>query len=109
MTGGAKCIIGGKTYVGRNIQVVGDKVIVDGVEQEGSLVGPINVIVHGDVDQLTTGSGDVDCDNVNQLTTSSGDVGCDNVTGNIHTSSGDVHCGAVGGNINTMSGDIKHR
>lgn len=100
--------VDGRDFVGRRISIVGNKVVIDGVEQEGTLVGPVAVTVHGDVERLETVSGDVEvggaCGPVNTV---SGNVRCGDVTGDIGTVSGDVTCSKVGGSVNSMSGDIR--
>lgn len=100
--------IDGKSFRGRHVEIIDDLVIVNGVKQEGSLVGQISVTVHGDVEQLTTASGDVtvtgDCRGV---TTTSGDVHCGDVAGEVRTVSGDVTCKQVMGNVRTVSGDVR--
>lgn len=100
--------IDGKSFRGRHVEIIDDLVIVNGVTQEGSLVGPISVTVHGDVEHLTTASGDVtvtgDCHDV---TTTSGDVRCGDVAGEVRTVSGDVTCKQISGNVRTVSGDVR--
>ncbi len=100
--------IDGRDLVGRSIVINGDKVTVDGVEEPGSLVGPIYITVTGDVAYLDATSGNVEvtgaCDSI---ATMSGNVHCGNVTGNVDTMSGSVTCGAVGGDISTLSGSIR--
>lgn len=49
-----------------------------------------DVVVHGDCQNIKTGSGDVQCENAM----------------NVFTGSGDVHCGDVGGMVSTGSGDV---
>jgi hypothetical protein len=100
--------INGKSFEGRNVIVTNNKVIIDGVD-----VTPesktINITVDANIDKL-----DVDvCDkvivngNVNELATASGDVDCKDVTGSVRTVSGDIECGNVGGDVSTTSGDVK--
>ena len=122
--------INGKTYRGNSVQVIGNKVIIDGVEatehkdekkinihvdgniEELSVDHAQKIMVHGDVKHLQTSSGDVDVDgNVGGgIQASSGDVEVSgDVGGSIQTSSGDVKCGTVGGDVRTMSGDIKYK
>ena len=101
--------INGVEYRGGNISISGDKVIIDGVVQDGTqLIGPIEVNVFGNIEKLVTSSGDVKVDGgIGNIMTSSGDVEISgNVSGNVQTSSGDVRCGSIGGNVNTVSGDI---
>jgi len=101
-------IINGQKITGKNISVVGNKVIVDGQD-----ITPdsktINISVQGNVTELKV---DV-CDKIEitgdvySVKTQSGDVYVTgHVTGHIQTMSGDVKCGDVKGNISTMSGDI---
>ena len=106
----ATVTIDGKSFSGNNIQIKGNKVIVDGQSQDGELIGNISVEINGNVDSLTTGSGDVVVHgDANSIKTGSGDVNIDrNVAGNVSTGSGDVDCGTINGNISTGSGNIIH-
>lgn len=106
-TGGSSVTIDGRTFTGRNISINGDKVVVDGVEQSGSLVGPVSVTVNGDADSIETGSGTVTITgSAGRVETMSGDVHCGAVSGDVETMSGDVTCGPITGSVKTMSGDI---
>ena len=109
MSGSGRVVIDGKEFKGSNIRISNNKVTVDGVAQGGELVGDINVTVHGNVNILENGSGNVKAENVGEISTGSGDVECAAVSGSIRTGSGDVECGAVGGSIRTGSGDVSHR
>jgi hypothetical protein len=53
------------------------------------------ITVNGDVENLSTMSGDVDVTG--------------NVNGSLSTMSGNVDCGDIGGTVSTMSGNIKHK
>ena len=102
-----------KTYRGRNIQISGNRVIIDGKEVKDEDQKIINITVEGDLEKLNVESAEtvIVKGNVNgDAKTMSGDleVGGD-VTGNVKTMSGDVRCGNIGGKVKTMSGDIKHR
>ncbi len=109
-TGGSTVTIDGRTFSGSSISIVNDRVIVDGVEQQGALVGPISVTVNGNADSVETTSGSVEVSgNVGRIKTMSGDVECGDVTGDVGTMSGDVTCGSIAGNVKSMSGDIRHR
>ena len=108
--GSGRIVIDGREFTGRSIKIVGDKVIVDGVQQSGSLVGDVNIQVHGDVDRLENTSGSVTVSgSCSGVKTVSGTVHCGDVSGDVGTVSGDVDCGKVGGNVKTVSGDIKGR
>jgi hypothetical protein len=109
MSGNGSVTIDGKSFKGNNIKIVNGKVIVDGKTQDGELVGDINVTVHGDVELLENGSGNVTAQNIGEANTGSGDIDCGSVSGSIRTGSGDVTCGKVGGSIRTGSGDVSHR
>ncbi len=109
-TGGSSVTIDGRTFTGRSISITGDKVVIDGVEQEGTLVGPVNITVNGNAESVETTSGKVEVTgSAGRVKTMSGDVHCSNVTGDVGTMSGDVTCGTIGGSVKTMSGDIRHR
>lgn len=109
-TGGSTVTIDGRTFSGSSISIVNDRVIVDGVEQQGALVGPISVTVNGNADSVETTSGSVEVSgNVGRIKTMSGGVECGDVTGDVGTMSGDVTCGSIAGNVKSMSGDIRHR
>jgi hypothetical protein len=104
-----RVVIDGKEFNGNNISIDGDTVIVDGVAQQGTLTGPVNVVVHGDVQILENRSGNVTAQNVGNIKTVSGDVDCNAVSGSVQTVSGDVDCDEIGGSVKTVSGDVKHR
>lgn len=50
-----------------------------------------DVVVHGDVQNVKTGSGDVQCENAVNVNTGSGDVHCGDVLGMVSTGSGNVY------------------
>lgn len=107
-TGGSSVTIDGRTFTGKSISINGDKVVIDGVEQEGSLVGPVSVTVNGSAESVETVSGKVEVTGaVGRVKTMSGDVRCGDVKGDVGTMSGDVTCGAIAGSAKTMSGDIR--
>lgn len=106
-TGGSSITIDGRTFTGRSVSIVGDKVVIDGVEQKGTLVGPISVTVNGNAESVETGSGKVEVAGyTGRVKTMSGDVHCGDVQGDVGTMSGDITCGAIAGAAKTMSGDI---
>lgn len=119
-------IINGKSYIGNSITISKNKVIVDGVNvtpdskqiyinvendiKELSVDYCEKINVAGNVHDLKTTSGDVECGEVTgNIQTTSGDVECGNVGGNIQTTSGDVKCETVQGSVKTVSGDIKNK
>jgi DUF4097 and DUF4098 domain-containing protein YvlB len=106
-TGGSSVTIDGRTFTGRSISINGDKVVIDGVEQAGTLVGPISVTVNGNAESVETGSGKVEITGTaGRVKTMSGDVRCGDVHGDVGTMSGDVTCSTISGSVKTMSGDI---
>lgn len=110
MKSGGRIVIDGREFTGNNISIVKGKVTVDGVVQDGQLVGDVKIDVYGDVVKLDAGSGNVTVSGTcEQVSTMSGDVQCGDVHGNIKTMSGDVTCGTIGGSVSTMSGSIRHR
>lgn len=110
MRGNGRINIDGRDFVGRSVIIDGDVVIIDGVRQDGKLVGLVSVTLHGDAEHIETGGGNVTVSgSAGSVSTASGDVRCGNVTGSVSTMSGDVTCGAIGGSVRTMSGDITHR
>lgn len=110
MRGNGRINIDGRDFVGRSIVIDRDTVVVDGVVQSGTLVGPITVNVHGDAEAIETSSGNVTVTgSVGSVHTTSGDVRCGNVGGGVQTVSGDVTCGSIAGSVRTVSGDVSHR
>jgi hypothetical protein len=102
--------IDGRDFVGRNITIRGEKVVIDGVEQDGSLVGPVSIVLYGDAELIDGPASSVTVTGkCGHVKTMSGDVRCGDVAGSVSTMSGDVTCGNIGGNVKTMSGDISHR
>lgn len=102
--------IDGHNMVGRSVTIEGNRVFVDGVQQDGTLVGPISISVTGDVQKLECPAGSIEVSgSCGSVSTMSGDVFCGDVNGNVSTTSGDVTCGKVGGKVETMSGDIARR
>jgi len=119
--------INGKVHTSKgNISISNGKVVIDGIDQTPndkvitiSVEGNIDsldidycqtVRVNGNINQLRSTSGDVECNDVTgKVTTTSGDVECENIGGDIKTISGDVKGKTIHGNVNTMSGDIKYR
>lgn len=105
---GGRIIIDGREFSGNTVSIDGKgNVVVDGVVQSGSLVGPIRIEVFGNVESLENTSGDVkvngDC---GSISTVSGDVDAKAVSGSVTTVSGDVMCSSIAGNVETVSGDI---
>ncbi|TPG68567.1 hypothetical protein EEL31_08580 [Brevibacillus laterosporus] len=99
-------IINGKKIQvsGRNISVVNNNVIVDGVVIETGLTGIVKVEFQGDLASLQTSGDAVVHGQVLGNVSASGDIECGSVKGDIRAS-GDIKCGTVGGNVRA-SGDV---
>lgn len=104
-------VIDGKTFKGNSVSIDSNgKVVIDGKEQEGSVVDNVSVTLNGDAERISTGGGDVTCGKANKIDTMGGDVTVDgHVSGNITTMGGDVDCYDVIGDIKTMGGDVTRR
>jgi len=119
--------INGKTYTGNNIQVINNKVIIDGVDISNDIdAKEINITVqgnlgvlevdhaklveiHGDINILNNGSGDVKCQNINgSVKSGSGNISSSSIGGNVQTGSGNVKSNIITGSVKTGSGNIKH-
>lgn len=101
--------INGKTYTGRaSVNIVNGKVIIDGKVIEQESVPKIEIVVHGDLQELKADN----CETIivngsaGSVSTMAGDVRCKDVNGDVSTMSGDVHCGDVKGDVSTMSGSV---
>ena len=103
--------INGQTYVGDNISIIGDRVVVDGKDKKPTLAGPIDVTVEGDCNlvELQCGTVSISGNVSGVVQTGSGDIHCGTVGGNVQNVSGDINCGNVTGSVRTGSGDICHR
>lgn len=102
-------VIDGKSFSGNTVSINGDRVVVDGVVQEGSLVGHVSVTINGDVEHFEIGSGMVRIrgDVRGDVKAHSGDVDVEGtVMGAASTMSGDIEAEVIQGNCSTMSGDI---
>lgn len=106
---GSSINIDGRSFSGKSVTITGDQVYVDGVLQDGKLVGPISITITGDVQSLDCAAATVEViGNAGKVTTMSGDVNVGvSVTGDVETMSGSVTCGDVGGDVETMSGSIR--
>ena len=101
-------IINGKSYIGSNVSVSGNKITINGTD-----VTPdtkiVNITIEGDVDEVRADY----CEkiivngNVKTVSTTSGDIECKDIAGDVKLTSGDVQCGNVGGSVQTVSGDVK--
>ena len=94
----AKINIDGRDFVGRSISIINGKVKVDGVEQDGSLHGVVEIrILEGKLEQLTTDAS-VNCGDVLGSVEAGGSVNCGNVGSSVDAG-GSVNCGKVSGSV----------
>ena len=108
------CTINGKTYKGNNISIIDGVIYIDGKivdKSNASINTTIIVKITGNVDSISTDSGDVEVTgHAGKISTGSGDVSTGNCAGAISTGSGDVDInGQVYGSVKTGSGDIRYR
>lgn len=109
-SGGSSVTIDGKTFTGLSIRISGGKVIVDGVTQDGELVGDISVTVNGNCESVENSNGTVEVKgSAGSVRTSNGKVTCGNVGGDVTSSNGTITCGAVSGSVKTYNGNISHK
>ena len=114
---------------GNNISIINGRIMVDGInvtpenqkEIKIEVIGDLNslscdmcqeLVVRGDVRDLTSISGDVEVKGEvrGNVETTSGDVTCGNIGGHVETTSGDVDCeGNIGEKVSTVSGNIKYK
>jgi len=109
---------GGKSYElrGSTLENIDGKWYRDGNPVDWNELGGeyeeknvVSIIINGDVQELTTRSGDVTVNgDVNVVKTGSGDVSCNNAI-KVSTGSGDVSCNSITGSVSTGSGDIYHK
>ena len=103
--------VNGKKYCGKSVVIKGNKVIIDGVEQDkdNDLVGDVNSSIDGNVGDIQNDSGDIRITgDAKNISAHSGDIYCEDVNGNATTYSGDIQCGHISGNTTTYSGDIRN-
>lgn len=110
----AKFSIDGRDFVGRNVNIDRNgKVTIDGVVQDGSLTGVVEIrVTEGVIENLSSyasvrcgevqgnvdAGGSVQCGNVGGDVDAGGSVQCANVTGSVDAG-GSVTCGKVSGNV----------
>lgn len=94
----AKFTIDGREFSGRNISIINGRVTIDGVLQEGSLTGTVEIrVVEGTVENLQSDSS-ISCGNVEGNVDAGGSVQCGNVGGSVDAG-GSVQCGSVNGDV----------
>lgn len=99
--------VNGRSYSGKNVVVNNGVVIVDGVEQEESLKGIVNIVVNGDVESIQKANNVTVNGNCDRVETVSGDINCQDVYGDVKSVSGDINAKGIAGSVRTVSGDIR--
>ena len=100
--------INGKTYNGRSVQIINNRVIIDGKEvtEEGMAKDSILTIkVEGTIENLTTDAS-VEAGLIQGDVQAGGSVTCDDVDGDVQAG-GSVTCGKVNGDI-MAGGSVRH-
>jgi len=106
----ASVTIDGRPFSGSRIQITGDgHVLIDGVPQEGTLHGKVEIhVIEGAIENLEV-EGDVHCGIVSANVDAGGSVTCGNVGGYVDAGSS-VTCGTVGGYVDAggsvTAGDV---
>lgn len=92
--------INGKTYVGRNISIINNKIYIDDVEQESMSTTDkeLNIQLSGTIKNLHTDRSVTVSGGVVEKIDANGSVSCGDVIGNVDAG-GSVSCGNVGGNV----------
>lgn len=100
--------INGKTYVGRNISIDGQRVIVDGKQVTEAAV--VDIVINGNVEKIDSACDVKVTGDVGEIETSAGDISVTgNVKGDVRTNAGDIEIGgSVGGSVKTTAGDITY-
>lgn len=89
---------GGDIIAGRNITIIGNRIIVDGNEIEGSFSGKVELhILEGVVENIKA-DGSINALDVSGSINAGGSVNCDAVTGDV-SAGGSVNCDDVGGSV----------
>lgn len=100
--------IDGREFNGSTFNIQNGKVSVDGVEQDGQLVGDINIQVFGDVHQIENTNGTVTVSgNSGDIRTVNGAVEIKGSARNVETVNGGVSVKSAV-SIRTVNGDISH-
>ena len=103
--------INGITYTGKSCKIDNDgNIVIDGVIKDVIKGYNVKVEINGNVNSITTSSGDIDIlGSVNtSLSTSSGEIKIEKgVNGNVSSNSGDIEVNGNANNIKTTSGEIK--
>lgn len=100
-------VINGVSYQGgSSVSVINGVVIIDGVRQDGTVSGVVEIrVVEGAIENLRTDAA-VSCGNVGGAVVAGGSVTCGDVGGAVQAG-GSVRCGAVSGTV-MAGGSVRH-
>lgn len=94
----ATIIIDGHTFSGNSVSVLNGQVTIDGVRQDGSLSGVVEIkVTEGVLGELRTDAS-VSCGTVKGSVSAGGSVNCADVGGSV-TAGGSVNSGNIAGNL----------
>lgn len=91
-------IINGISYSGKNVSIIGSKVVIDGVEQSPGVPGDIPIRILNDANITLTTDHSVNAGNITG-NVSANNINCDDIRGNVNAS-GNVNCDDVYGFVN---------
>jgi hypothetical protein len=98
--------IDGRTFSGRSVSIINGRLTIDGVVQDGSLSGVVEIkVTEGVLGELRTDAS-VSCGAVTGNVSAGGSVNCDGVGGSV-TAGGSVNCGTVRGSV-SAGGSVRH-
>ena len=90
--------IDGRTFTGRSVSIINNRVTIDGVEQDGTLSGVVEIrVLDGSISELRCDAS-VTCGAVTGGVTAGGSISCASVGGNVNAG-GSVSCGSVRGSV----------
>ena len=93
-----RIVIDGQVFEGNSVSIINGVVTIDGVRQDGTVSGVVEVrIVEGTIGNLTCSSS-VTCGDVTGSVDAGGSVHCKNVGGDVDAG-GSVTCGRVSGSV----------
>ncbi|MBQ4879665.1 hypothetical protein J8M21_20820 [Pseudoalteromonas luteoviolacea] len=93
---------------GKEIEIRGSELIVDGKQLKIDTDKEISIHIHGNVENLGVLHGCVEVHNATTVICRSGDVICGDVVGSVTNTFGNIECGEVEGSVSTIVGDVNH-
>lgn len=94
----ATVVIDGRSFSGRSVSIINGRVTIDGVAQDGTLSGVVEIkVTEGVLGELRTDAS-VSCGAVTGNVDAGGSVNCNRVGGNVHAG-GSVNCDDIAGSV----------